>query len=157
VQCPYCKANDDCVINSRTSGDGKTVKRRRQCKSCDHRFTTYERIEESILRVIKKDGSRDDFSRAKIMAGLMKACYKRPISIDQLESLVDDIETELYNRFEREVPSEAIGEIVMEKLRGLDHVAYIRFASVYREFTDVSDFVQEADSVMRKNSSEEKT
>jgi transcriptional repressor NrdR len=141
---------DDRVINSRTSADGKTVKRRRQCSSCGHRFTTYERVEETILRVVKKDGSRDDFSRGKILAGLMKACYKRPISVEQLEALLDEIETELYRTYEREVPSQVIGELVMDKLRALDHVAYIRFASVYREFKDVTDFVHEADTVLRK-------
>lgn len=141
---------DDRVINSRTSADGKTVKRRRQCLTCEHRFTTYERVEDTILRVVKKDGSRDDYARAKILAGLMKACYKRPISVEQLENLVDEVEMELYKKYEREVPSDAIGELVMEKLRALDHVAYIRFASVYREFQDVTDFVHEADTVLRK-------
>lgn len=145
---------DDRVINSRTSTDGKSVKRRRECINCGHRFTTYERIEETILRVVKKDGSRDDFERAKILAGLMKACYKRPIGVEQLENVVDEIETDLYRKYDREVPSNVIGEMIMERLRHLDHVAYIRFASVYREFKDVTDFVQEADTVLKEDSEE---
>lgn len=154
MQCPYCKSMDDRVINSRTSTDGKSVKRRRECINCGHRFTTYERIEETILRVVKKDGSRDDFERAKILAGLMKACYKRPIGVEQLENVVDEIETDLYRKYDREVPSNVIGEMIMERLRHLDHVAYIRFASVYREFKDVTDFVQEADTVLKEDSEE---
>jgi transcriptional repressor NrdR len=149
VQCPYCKEDDDRVINSRPSGDGTYVKRRRECNSCGRRYTTYERIEESVLRVVKKDGTREDFSLQKLLAGLNKACYKRPIPADRIKELADQVEREMHRRYEGEVPSEAIGELVMTLLRDLDQVAYVRFASVYREFTDVSDFVKAADTMLR--------
>jgi transcriptional repressor NrdR len=149
VQCPYCKEDDDRVINSRPSVDGTYVKRRRECNSCSRRYTTYERIEESVLRVVKKDGMREDFSLQKLLAGLNKACYKRSIPADRIKELAEHVEREMHRRYEGEVPSEAIGELVMELLRDLDQVAYVRFASVYREFTDVSDFVKEADTMLR--------
>jgi transcriptional repressor NrdR len=151
MRCPYCRQDDDRVVNSRPSSDGSYVKRRRECNACERRFTTYERIEESVLRVEKKDGTREDFSRRKLLRGLTKACYKRPIPMDTLTELVGQIERELHERFEREVPAEAIGELVMEKLRELDQVAYIRFASVYREFTDATDFREEADTMLRED------
>jgi len=150
MQCPYCHVDDDRVVNSRPSSDGTYVKRRRECNACARRFTTYERIEESVLRVAKKDGTRQNFERHRIMTGLTKACYKRPISSEQLDDLVDSVERELHQKYEREVPSDAIGELVMDQLRTLDQVAYIRFASVYRAFSDVTDFVEEADTVMRE-------
>jgi transcriptional repressor NrdR len=152
VQCPYCKEDDDRVINSRPSADGSYVKRRRECNSCGRRYTTYERLEESVLRVVKKDGTREDFSLQKLLTGLNKACYKRPIPADRIKALADYVERQMHRRYEGEVPSQAIGELVMELLRGLDQVAYVRFASVYREFTDVSDFVREADTVLRAES-----
>jgi transcriptional repressor NrdR len=145
MRCPYCKVDDDRVVNSRTTGNGAAVKRRRECNECGRRYTTYERMEETPLRVIKKDGNRENFSRQKLLDGLARACHKRPISTDRLEEVADEIERELNQRFENEVPSEAIGELVMEKLRQLDQVAFIRFASVYREFKDVSDFLEEAE------------
>jgi len=144
MQCPYCKLDDDRVVNSRTSSEGTSVKRRRECLRCGRRYTTYERFEGSVLRVIKKDSRREDFSRTKLHEGLSRACHKRPVSTVDLEKVVDDIERELHQRFENEVPSSAIGELVMEKLRGMDEVAFIRFASVYREFKDVGDFLEEA-------------
>jgi len=150
--CPYCKQDNDRVVNSRTSTDGASVKRRRECQDCGRRYTTYERIEGSILRVVKKDGCRENFSRPKLLEGLTKSCHKRPVSTDVLEQVVDEIERELHQRFENEVPSAAVGELVMEKLRKLDEVAFIRFASVYREFKDVSDFVEEADQGLGKES-----
>ena len=150
MQCPYCKEDDDRVVNSRPSADGTYVKRRRECNRCGRRYTTYERIEQSVLRVIKKDGGREDFSRKKLLDGLMKACYKRPIPAERLEQLVDEVERQSHRRFEGEVPSRQLGEMVMERLRALDQVAYIRFASVYRAFTDVTDFVEEADLMMRQ-------
>ena len=150
MQCPYCHADDDRVVNSRPSSDGTYVKRRRECNACARRFTTYERIEESVLRVAKKDGTRQNFERHRIMSGLTKACYKRPVSSEQLDDLVDAVERELHRCYEREAPSDAIGELVMDQLRKLDQVAYIRFASVYRAFSDVTDFVEEADTVMRE-------
>jgi transcriptional repressor NrdR len=149
MQCPYCHEDDDRVVNSRPSTDGTYVKRRRECNNCGRRYTTYERVEMSVLRIIKKDGSREDFSRSKLRAGLDKACYKRPIPSDMISDLVDRVERELHRRFEGEVPSHAVGELVMQQLSELDHVAYIRFASVYRAFTDVADFVEEADTVLR--------
>jgi len=149
--CPFCKAQDDKVVNSRTGSDGTIVKRRRECSQCKRRFTTYERIEQSVARVIKKDGGREDFSRQKLLAGLKKACYKRPIAMEQLEEIADEVELQLHREFDQEVPSRRIGDTVMAKLRELDHVAYIRFASVYREFKDVADFLQEADTVIQQH------
>ncbi len=149
MQCPFCKEDDDRVINSRPSVDGSYVKRRRECNACGRRYTTYERIEESVLRVVKKDGTREDFSLQKLLSGLNKACYKRSIPADRIKELADTVEREMHRRYEGEVPSEAIGELVMALLRELDQVAYIRFASVYREFKDVSDFVEEADTMLR--------
>ncbi|MBS3761878.1 MAG: transcriptional regulator NrdR [Candidatus Brocadiia bacterium] len=148
MRCPYCKKDDDRVVNSRTSANGATVKRRRECQNCGRRYTTYERLEESPLRIVKKDGNRETFSRSKLLAGLMKACHKRPVSTDRLEEVVDEIERQLRQDFDNEVPSDAIGELVMERLREMDQVAFIRFASVYREFKDVSDFVEEADMML---------
>jgi len=152
MRCPFCKEMDDRVVNSRMSVDGTTVKRRRECNLCGRRYTTYERIEQGVLRVIKKDGSREDFSRSKLLNGLLKACYKRPVSTDRLNELVNEIETQLHQQWEPEVPSKTIGEMVMKRLREMDQVAYIRFASVYHEFKDVSDFVEEADTMLRENS-----
>ena len=152
MQCPYCKDDDDWVINSRPSADGTYVKRRRECNSCSRRYTTYERIEESVLRVVKKDGTREDFSLQKLLAGLNKACYKRPIPAEKIKELAENVEREMHRRYEGEVPSRAIGELVMSLLRNLDQVAFIRFASVYREFKDVSDFMEEADTMLRAGS-----
>lgn len=151
MQCPYCKADEDHVVNSRPGADGTYVKRRRECNNCGRRYTTYERIEESVLRVVKKDGTREDFSLRKLLEGLRKACYKRPIPADELTELAEDIEREIHRHYEGEVPSQKIGELVMGRLRELDQVAYIRFASVYREFKDVTDFVEEADTVLRSS------
>lgn len=150
MRCPYCQAVDDRVVNSRPGSDGSYVKRRRECNRCERRFTTYERVEESVLRVVKKDGSREDFSRRKMLEGLTKACYKRPIPSERLIDLVDEVARELHRRFEGEVPSGEVGELVMQKLKALDQVAYIRFASVYRAFKDVTDFVEEAGTMLRE-------
>ena len=128
------------------------MKRRRECNSCSRRYTTYERIEESVLRVVKKDGTREDFSLQKLLAGLNKACYKRSIPAERVKELAEHVEREMHRRYEGEVPSRAIGELVMSLLRELDQVAYIRFASVYREFKDVSDFMEEADTMLRAGS-----
>jgi len=144
MQCPYCHEDDDRVVNSRPSTDGTHVKRRRECNRCGRRYTTYERIENSVLRVVKKDGQREDFSHQKLLAGLNKACYKRPIPADRINELAGEVERELHQKYDGEVPSRAIGEMVMARLRELDPVAYVRFASVYREFTDVRDFVEAA-------------
>ncbi|MDN3512855.1 MAG: transcriptional regulator NrdR [Candidatus Brocadia sp.] len=148
MQCLFCKVDNDKVINSRTSVDGLSIKRRRECLGCGRRYTTYERIEESPLRVIKKDGTRAAFERKKVLGGLLKACEKRPISTDTLENIVNEIEREIYNKFDREVTSSFIGALVMQKLKILDAVAYVRFASVYREFKDISEFIDELKPLM---------
>ena len=150
MMCPYCRHGETGVIDSRGSQQF-VIRRRRKCLSCDRRFTTYEKIEETPLKVIKKDGSRITFDREKIKRGLEKACYKRPISDADLEAVVSDIEASLYENFDREVPSREIGEKVMESLRRIDKVAFVRFASVYREFQDVNDFQEELAPLLREN------
>lgn len=148
MMCPFCRNGETSVIDSRASQQF-VIRRRRKCLSCERRFTTYEKIEESPLKVIKKDGSRVPFEREKIKVGLEKACYKRPISDEQMEAIISDIEASLYENFDREVPSREIGQKVMEALREIDHVAFVRFASVYREFQDVNDFVEELAPILR--------
>ena len=143
MKCPFCGHHEDKVVDSRASSDGDAIRRRRECLSCGKRFTTYEHVEEQPLMVVKKDGRREPFDRHKLLAGLVKACEKRPVSMDDLERLVDELERELYQQFEREVPSREVGERVMKKLHALDPVAYVRFASVYREFKDVEQFMRE--------------
>jgi transcriptional repressor NrdR len=150
MMCPFCRQGETKVIDSRASQEF-AIRRRRECLSCERRFTTYEKIEESPLKIIKKDGSRIPFDREKIRAGLEKACYKRPVSEDQIESIICEVEAEVYSDFEREVPSRAIGEKVFELLRGVDQVAFVRFASVYREFKDVNDFVEELEPMLRED------
>ena len=150
MMCPYCRHGETGVIDSRGSQQF-VIRRRRKCLSCDRRFTTYEKIEETPLKVIKKDGSRITFDREKIKRGLEKACYKRPISDADMEAIVSDIEASLYENFDREVPSREIGEKVMESLRRIDKVAFVRFASVYREFQDVNDFQEELAPLLREN------
>jgi len=143
MKCPFCGHQEDKVVDSRASSDGVAIRRRRGCSGCSKRFTTYEHVEEQPLMIIKKDGRREAFDRHKLLAGLVKACEKRPVSMDDLERLVDELERELSQQFEREVPSREIGERVMKKLHALDPVAYVRFASVYREFKDVEQFMRE--------------
>ena len=143
MRCPYCKANNDRVIDSRTSGEADVIRRRRECLECEGRFTTYERVGETPLRVVKKDGSRVGFDRAKILRSLMIACQKRPVTTETMEALVTDIETQLHEMFDKEVASKFVGKLAMEALRDVDHVAYVRFASVYREFEDVNEFIDE--------------
>ena len=143
MKCPFCGHQEDKVVDSRASSDGMAIRRRRECLKCDKRFTTYEHVEEQPLMVIKKDGRREPFDRHKLLAGLVKACEKRPVSMEALEGLVDELERELSQQFEREAPSREIGERVMRKLHALDPVAYVRFASVYREFKDVEQFMRE--------------
>ena len=150
VKCPFCKCDRDRVVDSRTSQDGCVIRRRRLCEACERRFTTYEKIERIQPRVVKKDGSRVPFDREKIRTGLEKACYKRPVSSDQIDETVSQIETQIYEAFDREVSSQFIGEQIMERLRALDQVAYIRFASVYREFKDVREFVAEAKPMLNR-------
>ena len=161
MQCLFCKADNDKVVNSRASTDGLSVKRRRECLECGRRFTTYERVEKSPVRVVKKDGSRDNFDRNKILSGLLKACEKRPVSTEALENVVSEIERVIYDKVEREVETKIIGELIMRKLAILDKVAYVRFASVYREFKDIDEFLNELKPLVSvtkkaKNGSKEK-
>jgi transcriptional repressor NrdR len=143
VKCPYCGSLEEKVVDSREGKDGAVVRRRRQCQQCRRRFTTYERIEEIHFMVVKKDGRREPFDRHKILTGLLKATQKRPVSAAQLEKIVDEIETRLAEKPEREITAAEIGELIMERLHEIDEVAYVRFASVYRQFKDVSQFVEE--------------
>jgi transcriptional repressor NrdR len=143
MRCPYCGNRKDSVIDSRISKNGANVRRRRECLKCKHRFTTYEYVERIPLMVIKKDSRREPFDRQKLMNGLLKACEKRPVGIARLERLVDDIERRLEKRHDTEVSSKEIGELVMKSLHELDEIAYVRFASVYRQFKDVGQFVKE--------------
>ena len=145
MKCPYCGHNDDKVLDSREIREGEGIRRRRECIQCTRRYTTYEQIEEVRLIVVKKDQRREQFDRSKIFKGMLTACEKRPVSIAQLESAVDEIERSLYNRGDKEVPSTEVGEMVIEKLKQLDQVAYIRFASVYRQFEDVTQFKELVD------------
>lgn len=149
MKCPYCGGLDSKVLDSRAVDDRRAVRRRRECERCGRRFTTYERWEETPLVVIKKDGRREPFSRAKVLAGLLKACEKRPIPTTELEAMVEAVEREARNRGETEVTSQFIGELVMERLRELDDVAYVRFASVYREFRDLDSFMRELERLIR--------
>lgn len=148
MKCPFCGDDDTRVIDSRPADDNSSIRRRRQCASCHKRFTTYEKVETLPLIVIKKDNNREPYDRSKIEAGIVRSCHKRPISTAQITAIVDDIETELYNREEREIPTMIIGELVMDRLKTLDPVAYVRFASVYREFKDVNTFMDEIKKIL---------
>jgi len=143
MKCPYCQADNDRVIDSRASEDGFATRRRRECLGCKRRYTTYERVERTTMKVVKKDGARVPFDRNKLKLGLEKACWKRPISDAKLEAIVSDVENNIEANFDSEVESRYVGELVMQQLRELDQVAYVRFASVYRQFEDVQDFVEE--------------
>ncbi len=143
MKCPFCGYLEDKVIDSRLSQDGAATRRRRECLQCTRRFTTYERVEEMLPLVVKKDGTRESFDRAKILSGMMKSCEKRPVSIEDIEKAVDRLETRFLEGSDREVSSSVVGESVMEELKGLDEVAYVRFASVYREFRDINEFMRE--------------
>lgn len=149
MRCPYCKSGDSKVIDTREAGDTEITRRRRECLSCSKRFTTYERVEGVEIIVIKKDKSRQQFDRQKLMHGILRACEKRPVKQEKIERIVDEIETELRNMEKTEIPSAIIGQLVMEKLKNVDEVAYVRFASVYRRFKDASQFVREAKEVMK--------
>ena len=143
MKCPFCGNADTRVVDSRPVDDNASIRRRRVCDGCGKRFTSYERVEAIPLFVIKKDRNREEFNRNKIEAGIVRACHKRPISAEQIRELVDAVETEIYNRNEKEIPSTEIGEMVMLRLKDLDPVAYVRFASVYREFKDINTFMSE--------------
>jgi transcriptional repressor NrdR len=149
MKCPYCADQEDKVIDSRPTDDGTTIRRRRECLRCHKRYTTYEKVESLPILVVKKDGSRQAYEREKVQRGILKACEKRNVSVDQLEKLVDSIEAQIYNSLEREITTEFIGELVMEKLRDLDEVAYVRFASVYRHFKDINTFMSELDKLLK--------
>ena len=155
MRCPYCKTNNDKVVDSRTSGDAGAIRRRRECLECGKRFTTYERFEEISLRVIKKGGSRVPFERSKLLVGLLKACEKRPVAVEQLEAVCDRVEAQLNEMFDKEVSSRFIGNLVMDELRDLDAVAYVRFASVYREFKDVDQFLSELRPLLKRGERDE--
>ncbi len=150
MKCPFCGFEESRVIDSRPTDEGERIRRRRECLKCQKRFTTYEIIESLPIIVIKKDHSREVFDRDKLLNGLLRACEKRPVSIDTLEHIIDDIESTLQNSLDREVTSEKIGELVMDKLKGVDEVAYVRFASVYRQFKDINTFMSELSKLLEQ-------
>ena len=143
MKCPFCAYLEDKVIDSRLSQDGCTTRRRRECLKCEKRFTTYERVEDTLPLVVKKDGTREPFDRAKVLSGIMKACEKRPVSIEDMERAVGRLEMKLLEGVDKEVASSSVGEAVMDEIKSLDEVAYVRFASVYREFRDINEFMSE--------------
>ncbi|MDF2510860.1 MAG: nrdR [Herbinix sp.] len=148
MKCPFCNKDNTRVIDSRPADENNSIRRRRQCDECNRRFTTYEKVETIPLVVIKKDNNREPYDRSKIEAGVFRSCHKRPISVDQITSLVDEVETQIFNREDKEIPSNVIGGILMDKLKDLDPVAYVRFASVYREFKDVNTFMEEIKKIL---------
>ncbi len=150
MRCPFCDFLESKVIDSRESKNGIAIRRRRECLSCKRRFTTYEKVEEIPYMVVKKDGSRQPFDEQKLLRGMMKACEKRPIQINQLEEIVEEVESRLHERPDREMSAMDVGALVMERLKRLDKVAYVRFASVYREFKDVSEFHQELEKLLKE-------
>ena len=150
MKCPFCGHENTRVIDSRPAEDNSSIRRRRVCDECDKRFTTYEKVETIPLIIIKKDNNREAYDRTKIEAGVLRACHKRPISANQINQLIDEVETEIFNREEKEISSQVIGELVMNKLKDLEAVAYVRFASVYREFKDINTFMDELKRVLDK-------
>lgn len=150
MRCLFCGHMESKVIDSRSTEEGNTIRRRRECLECGKRFTTYEKIETIPMIVIKKDGLRETFDREKVLNGILRACEKRPVTLADIEKLIDDIESKLYNMLEREVTSERIGEMVMERLKDLDDIAYVRFASVYRQFKDINSFMDELAKIIKK-------
>ncbi len=150
MKCPFCGNVEDKVIDSRISAEGDSIRRRRECLKCQKRFTTYERLEEHPMMVIKKDGRREPFDRKKLLSGILKACEKRPVPMDRVEGMVDEVERIIQRNYEKEVSSTAIGEFVMKELHDLDEVAYVRFASVYRQFKDINQFMKELSSLLKE-------
>lgn len=150
MKCPFCNYENTKVIDSRPADDNSSIRRRRECEECGKRFTTYEKVETIPLVVVKKDNTRETFDRSKIEAGVLRACHKRPVSVTQIQNLVDEVENIVYNMEEKEISSKVIGELVMDKLKDLEAVAYVRFASVYREFKDVNTFVNELKNLLDK-------
>ena len=151
MKCPYCEYLESKVIDSRPTDEGQAIRRRRECMSCGKRFTTYEKIEEVPIAIEKKDGNRQTYDRNKLLNGILKACEKRPVSISTIEKIVDDIERSMSNTLEKEITSAEIGEMVMNKLKSIDEVAYVRFASVYRQFKDVNSFMEELKKILDEN------
>ncbi|MCR5545071.1 MAG: transcriptional regulator NrdR [Lachnospiraceae bacterium] len=150
MRCPFCGSDNTRVIDSRPADDNNSIRRRRMCDDCGKRFTTYEKVETIPLIVIKKDNVREQYDRQKIEGGILRACHKRPVSVDTITKLIDEVETEIFATEEKEIKSDRIGEIVMEKLKDIDAVAYVRFASVYREFKDVETFLDELNKMLNK-------
>ncbi|MFA5159878.1 MAG: transcriptional regulator NrdR [Candidatus Omnitrophota bacterium] len=150
MRCPFCKQDSDKVIDSRAANEGEVVRRRRECTACSKRFTTYERVEEIPMFVVKKDQRRESYERSKVLAGVYKACEKRPVPLAAQEKVADDLEAAIREKYDREVPSRVIGEFIMQKLAKIDQVAYVRFASVYRDFQDVSHFMKELKFLLAK-------
>jgi transcriptional repressor NrdR len=157
MKCPFCHEDNDRVLDTRPSDDGVAIRRRRECLACKRRFTTYERVEVTTVKIVKKDGAREPFDRQKIKRGLETACWKRPISDAQLETVISEVENELESKFEAEVPSRQVGELVMRRLREIDQVAYVRFASVYRQFKDARDFVDEIKPMLAETKKKDAT
>lgn len=153
MRCPFCGVETTKVVDSRPSEDGREIRRRRSCEACGRRFTTYEKIETFPLMVVKKDNTREPYDRSKMEAGVMRACHKRPIPMQDIQKLLDDVENEIFRRAETEIASAQIGELIMEHLKDLEEVAYVRFASVYREFTDVNTFAEELKKLLKKKKS----
>ncbi len=156
MKCPQCSFEEDKVVDSRTTKEGEAIRRRRECLKCGHRFTTYEYIERVPMMVVKKDGRREEYSREKLLGGLLKACEKRPVSREQIERVIDDIETVLFAKFKNEVKSTEIGNLVVDRLQSLDEVAYVRFASVYRQFKDINQFMSEVKVLLDRQNREER-
>ncbi|MBY0099040.1 transcriptional regulator NrdR [Mesobacillus maritimus] len=153
MKCPACHNNNSRVLDSRPVDEGKSIRRRRECEACSYRFTTFEKVEESPLIVVKKEGTREEFNRDKLLRGLIKACEKRPVALKQLEDLVSEVEKELRSNGVSEVKSELVGEMVMDRLAKVDEVAYVRFASVYRQFKDINVFIDELKELIKKEQS----
>lgn len=153
MRCPKCNYTESKVIDTRPTDDGAKIRRRRECMDCGHRFTTYEKIEETQIVVIKRDGTRQGYNRDKIINGLIRACDKRSVSLEQIEAIADKVEKQLYNTFQNEVSTEVIGEMVMNELQGVDDVAYVRFASVYRKFKDIDTFMDELTKILSERKS----
>ncbi len=153
MKCPSCQNNNSRVVDSRPVEDGRSIRRRRECERCSYRFTTFEKVEESPLVVVKKEGTREEFSREKMLRGLIKACEKRPVALKQLEDLTSEVEKELRNQGVSEIKSDEIGEMVMERLAKIDEVSYVRFASVYRQFKDINVFIDELKELIKKEQS----
>ncbi len=154
MNCPFCSYSDSRVIDSRPTDEGYVIRRRRECNSCNKRFTTYEKIEEIPLLIIKKSGNREPFDRNKILKGIVRSCEKRPVALSDIEKIVDDIEKKLYNSMKKEITTESIGQIVMDRIKELDEVAYVRFASVYREFKDINTFMSELSKILSEKNVE---